>query len=416
MTCLACGSENKPGNRFCGACGVAVRERQSVATACSSCGNINEPNYKFCGKCGAKIERQAVAENGGATAITHEDSPAAELAASSSQKSAPKPIERLPVSSEKMPSGTAPSQKDKADVPDRDLDRPAHAIPEPRRKAVPTTIGGPSFLGLSSDSETAEYLLDDDEGGSGSGRLRVLLAVLLLAGIAGTIFLQVRARYNAAPKSSPLAKPVSADVAPQAESRSSSTTGNAQNNAGAPGPVNNADSDQHPRQPEANGEESKTSGPATSSADTPAKEPDTKKADTKTKKPDIKEDKQTADTEVSRRPASKSDDAKEKLPAETKPSMALVNAQRYLQGKGVRQNCTQGLQYLKTATQQNDPEAAVQMAALYASGHCVRQDRVQAYKWFTSANELQPSNPWIEKNLNWLWAGMTSAERRQISK
>jgi TPR repeat protein len=235
----------------------------------------------------------------------------------------------------------------------------------------------------------------------------VLLAVLLLAGIAGTIFLQARARHNATPKSPELAKPVSADVAtPQTETPSA--TENAQNDASAPGPVNSSDADQHPRQPETSEGESKTANAATP-ADTPAKERDTKGTDTK-------EDNQPVESAAIKKSTRKGNGGKEKLAEEPKPSVALVNAQRYLQGKGVRQNCAQGLQYLKTATEQKDPEATVQMAALYASGHCVRQDRVQAYKWFTSASELQPSNHWIEKNLNWLWADMTSAERQQISK
>jgi hypothetical protein len=413
MTCHVCGSENKPENRFCGSCGVAVRERQSAATACSACGNINEPNYKFCGKCGAKIERRDAAGGGEAAAITQENPRTSDLAASGPQADVTKPPEKPPVPAATRPvatavSSTAPSRTAPADVPERDQDKSAFALPDPKRKAAPTTIGGPSFLGLSSDSENAEYLLEEDEGSSGSGRFRVLLAVLLLAGIAGAIFLQARARHNATPKSSELVKAVSADAAgPQAETPSAA--GNAQNDASVPSPANNADTDQHPRQPEPKGDESKTANATAPSTDLPAKEPDTKK-------PDTKEDNQPVENAAIKKPVSKSDGGKEKLSQEPKPSMALVNAQRYLQGKGVRQNCAQGLQYLKTATEQKDPEATVQMAALYASGHCVRQDRVQAYKWFTSASELQPSNHWIEKNLNWLWADMTSAERRQISR
>jgi TPR repeat protein len=97
----------------------------------------------------------------------------------------------------------------------------------------------------------------------------------------------------------------------------------------------------------------------------------------------------------------------------TKPSMALVKAERYLQGRGVPQNCEQGLMYLKAATEENDPKAAVEMGALYSSGLCVQQDRVQAYKWFSSARDLEPGNRWIDKNMSQLWAQMTSEERRR---
>jgi TPR repeat protein len=95
-----------------------------------------------------------------------------------------------------------------------------------------------------------------------------------------------------------------------------------------------------------------------------------------------------------------------------KPSAALLRAQQYIRGRGVAQNCEQGLLYLRAATEKNDPGAAIQMAALYSSGLCVKQDRVMAYRWFNSAHELQPANMWIQKNMDQLWAQMTSQERR----
>ena len=96
-----------------------------------------------------------------------------------------------------------------------------------------------------------------------------------------------------------------------------------------------------------------------------------------------------------------------------KPSAALVRAQQYIRGTGgVQQNCEQGMLYLRAATDKSDPGAAIQMAALYSSGLCVKQDRVMAYRWFNSAHELQPANMWIQKNMDQLWAQMSSQERR----
>jgi hypothetical protein len=97
-----------------------------------------------------------------------------------------------------------------------------------------------------------------------------------------------------------------------------------------------------------------------------------------------------------------------------KPSFALIRAQKFLQGKGVPQNCEQGLVYLKAATSRNEAAAAVQMSALYSSGHCVRRDRVMAYRWLNSAHEQEPDNPWIQQNLDQLWGRMTPQERKQI--
>jgi TPR repeat protein len=96
-----------------------------------------------------------------------------------------------------------------------------------------------------------------------------------------------------------------------------------------------------------------------------------------------------------------------------KPSASLVRAQQYIRGTGgVSQNCEQGLLYLHAATDKSDPGAAIQMAALYSSGICVKQDRVMAYRWFNSAHELQPANVWIQRNMDQLWAQMSSQERR----
>src|SRR5262249_37768403 len=101
-------------------------------------------------------------------------------------------------------------------------------------------------------------------------------------------------------------------------------------------------------------------------------------------------------------------------PAKRKPSTALIQAQNYLQGRrGGRQDCNQGVIDVKAVTEKNEPAAAVQMGALYASGHCVQQDRVMAYRWFNSAHELDPANPWIQTNLDQLWAQMTQQERKQ---
>ena len=49
MTCAACGTENRPGRKFCLRCGRAL------AAACAACGAPNEPEAAYCGECGAAI-------------------------------------------------------------------------------------------------------------------------------------------------------------------------------------------------------------------------------------------------------------------------------------------------------------------------------------------------------------------------
>lgn len=45
--CLRCASENRPGRRFCAACGAPL------PVACAQCGFVNQPDERFCGGCGA---------------------------------------------------------------------------------------------------------------------------------------------------------------------------------------------------------------------------------------------------------------------------------------------------------------------------------------------------------------------------
>jgi class 3 adenylate cyclase len=53
MTCPNCGTENRPGRRFCSECGNAL------AIVCPACGAANDPNDKFCGQCGAALDTEA---------------------------------------------------------------------------------------------------------------------------------------------------------------------------------------------------------------------------------------------------------------------------------------------------------------------------------------------------------------------
>src|SRR5882672_1368159 len=106
MTCHVCGGENKPENRFCGSCGVALIQGQPAAAACPSCGNINEPAYKFCGKCGTKLKLQEPAKGNGADAVKNENLGMADAAGSSPRKDPPKLTEKTALSSKAIPSET----------------------------------------------------------------------------------------------------------------------------------------------------------------------------------------------------------------------------------------------------------------------------------------------------------------------
>ncbi|HYM84152.1 MAG TPA: adenylate/guanylate cyclase domain-containing protein [Candidatus Dormibacteraeota bacterium] len=53
MTCTQCGASNRPGAKFCSACGTRL------ALACAQCGSPLEPDARFCAECGAPAATDA---------------------------------------------------------------------------------------------------------------------------------------------------------------------------------------------------------------------------------------------------------------------------------------------------------------------------------------------------------------------
>jgi len=60
VICSNCGTQNRPGRKFCSACGTAL------AVACPACGAANEPDDRFCGECGTALDGAALVPTGGA--------------------------------------------------------------------------------------------------------------------------------------------------------------------------------------------------------------------------------------------------------------------------------------------------------------------------------------------------------------
>lgn len=93
----------------------------------------------------------------------------------------------------------------------------------------------------------------------------------------------------------------------------------------------------------------------------------------------------------------------------------LIQANRYLQGRGVRKNCATGVNLLRQAVSEGNPAASVKLGALYWSGTCVTQSKVTAYQWFSRAHSLEPTNRWVERSRNSLWASMSPEEQRRVN-
>jgi class 3 adenylate cyclase/tetratricopeptide (TPR) repeat protein len=58
MVCSNCGTENRPGRKFCSNCG------QALAVTCWNCGAPNVPGDRFCGECGSALEGTPAAVGG----------------------------------------------------------------------------------------------------------------------------------------------------------------------------------------------------------------------------------------------------------------------------------------------------------------------------------------------------------------
>lgn len=393
MLCTFCGTENRPENKFCGMCGVRLERRNTERRArhdnlkCQSCGNTNEQGQKFCGMCGSRVDRRgqdrrsALPGQPRATAMANAQLPTPEALGRTSEP-APASVAAAPLKETPTPL--------LSEIPSHPRTPPAIFHDESTRTP---SIGGPSFLGLNDEPHDAGDYLLEDEASSGSV-LRKLVLIAILGAIGGLILVGWRSGFLANPKFPQPAKPQpAASPLTQNTSPAPVTDGSQKNPAG------NASPDQS-RAAAGQGDvtEAQASDGKAPSAPGGAGE---KPMDTATEKPAPARQKASEETPAGSR----------------KPSATLVQAQNYLQGRGgVRQNCEQGLIYLKAATQNNEPAAAVQMGALYASGHCVQQDRVTAYRWFNSAHELDPANPWIQTNLDQLWAQMTPQERQRAGQ
>lgn len=414
MLCTFCGTENRPEYKFCGSCGVRMERRQaerrthkSGSTTCAGCGHVNDSGMKFCGMCGTRIDRRMEERRGSGDASRAAAIANAQLPSPDIKRKAATQVVELP-------------EKDEAPIVTRRRGEPAifrnrtmHAdtVSSETIRAESQhsgSISGPSFLGLNSQSdnnEGVEYLLEDEPSGSG---LRKLLLLVILAAILGLAFVQWRSSFRANPKPPAPAKsdPSTPATAPQGNNQPTdplipaATDSPKATASGANAIATGAVSETKAPRTEPTALETTSDSPLATSSD----------EDTTTGKSSAPEKPAAAEKVL---PNSDNKATEEARIPDYKPSASLVRAQQYIRGTGgVRQNCEQGLLYLHAATDKSDPGAAIQMAALYSSGLCVKQDRVMAYRWFNSAHELEPANVWIQRNMDQLWGQMSSQERR----
>jgi hypothetical protein len=94
----------------------------------------------------------------------------------------------------------------------------------------------------------------------------------------------------------------------------------------------------------------------------------------------------------------------------------VSEAQKYIYGRGVPQNCDRGMRLLKPAADQANPKAMIEMGALYSAGLCTPHDLPTAYRWFALALRKDPDNQSVQTDLSKLWGEMTQPERQLAIK
>jgi zinc-ribbon domain len=412
---------------------------------CGRCGNENDDGNRFCGMCGATLVGSNQAAGRGASAgAAGSGSGRAERGGSA---------ERSPTAVSAAESRSSKGRSSDGRSSDgRSSDARADAWPSTR----PVISGGPSLLGLNlpgsaagsghgdggrdplRPSSSVEYLLEDDEEESHRSWGKMILIALALAlavgfgylrwkGVAGFDWIsggdqkppvvaqtpdagQSSADSTAAPAGG-TAAPDGAGGAVSAPANSGAGSGTGPAESGAPQAAASQTSPQDtasqsapaqstPAQTAAQNADQQSVPQSDSGAAAPA-------ADSDQPSPPV----ETAHRTVARKPPAAVKPATKPLP----PVDSVTEAERYIYGRGVGQDCDRGLRLLKAGAQSN-VRAMISMGALYSTGTCTPRDLPTAYRWFALALHKEPDNQALQNDLQSLWSKMTPPERQLAIK
>jgi hypothetical protein len=419
---------------------------------CGRCGNENGEENRFCGMCGAVL-----GANTQATAQAPGTAPAGQVAGPvSGARQAAVPAQPVLVQSAAKqaapaavpgPTGLGGAAAERRSAPLSSSDAGAQTGP---------VMPGPSFLGLNRPatgvgggryadgerdalrpSSSLDYLLEDEEEPRrGWGKLVLVVVALALAvGFGYLHWKQGGFDWVNGGDQKPAAAKQTAGAAP-AGADSGGTTGAATTDAGTPqaaaggGGTIAATGD---AASSAGSTAPQTAPAATSSQVTPAQSTASPITPSQTlpADPNLPAGPAAQPADSAAQPAS-SDSDKQPPPAETtetrvrKPSAAkpiaakpfdpVAEAERYVYGRGVRQDCDHGLRLLKPAAEQSNPKAMISLGALYSTGTCTPRDLPTAYRWFALALHKQPDNQALQDDLQKLWSQMTQPEHQLAIK
>ncbi|MHB8218281.1 MAG: hypothetical protein ACYDDS_19580 [Candidatus Sulfotelmatobacter sp.] len=426
---------------------------------CGRCGNDNAEANRFCGMCGAPLigkpqpasQSQAVAPVVNVVPPPREPSVPAPL----TSKSAPQTSQVATLKTVEA----APTDRRPAPV--------SSPYAEPRRAPA---ITGPSFLGLSNPSPASDdrprhdshdsfqpssgnvdYLLEDDEEPRGGGGKFILVVVALALAVGfgymhwkrgGFDWLNAGNKDKKAAVISPSpdsaqSAPDSAGVPAAASAPTSATPPPTTNAPVTPIPADgaattpadstatNATSSPGATQPGAPQQSASQTAPTPSAAAPPpaaagtstdagAAQDSARPAASDSDQPSSDQAPAPPTKAAARKPAiAKPSPAK---PPAAKPYDSVVEAERYIYGRGVNPDCDHGLRLLKSSAEQSNPKAMISLGALYSTGTCTPRDLPTAYRWFALALHKQPDNQALQDDLQKLWSRMTQPERQLAIK
>jgi hypothetical protein len=380
---------------------------------CPRCGNENQATNRFCGMCGATLLQTPV---GSSDAIPAPAPPAA----------------KPPV---------APSPTTRANAP------------APEETPI---ISGPSFLGLNEPSpakssgklsldpgslppsRSLDYLLDDDDAPRQGGAGKWILMFVALALAVGFGYLHWKNQgfswLNSGEKKPAAAAPSDGEdanastPAAGAPAPGSATNSSAAGSGSQPAPnspVSPAPNPTASNTPAATTAPAPTSVPAAippanvpASSSAPASAGDADSSASVNAPAVNKGSNDTADSPAEA-PSSKPAPAPVTKPTPVvrpTPVDPVLEAQKYIYGKGARQDCDRGLRLLKPAADQSNTKAMIEMGALYSAGLCTPHDLPTAYRWFALALRKDPDNESVQSDLQKLWSEMTQPERQLAIK
>jgi hypothetical protein len=404
---------------------------------CVRCGNENAATNRFCAMCGASLV--AAAPAGGPIAP-------AEVRPAPLAPAETKPDVR---SADVKPSEVKPAEVKRAEARRAEV-----------RPSAGPVVTGPSILGLSNPgpavdrvvdrqadpdplrpSSNLDYLLEDEEESTGGwGKLILIVAALALA--AGFGFLYWRqggfAWLNdsnskpAAAQQAANAGPDSAGVARPESSAPAATPAPVAAQPVVPSPTASTPTAPPPSQTQSAQPQS-TQSQSTQSQSNQSQSTQPQSTQSQLNDPNLPVDAgapaASSDADATAPPAQpapapkpsarraaapKPSPAKRQPPAQ--PIDPVVNAERYIYGRGESQDCDRGLRMLKPAADQSNTRAMISMGALYSTGTCTPRDLPTAYRWFALALHKEPDNQALQEDLQKLWSQMTPPERQLAIK